>query len=133
MADSHAETASNATPEIVEKPDAESRDENDKTTYEPIAAETRNHHLTVQKTDSHGSRPLDRCWSLNDGYSIGAADEEVDNNGVSQEQAQTDGAAGSESELLVGWEENDPMNPRNLSLLRRWLIVIIISVGSICV
>lgn len=129
-----AETASNAAPEIVEKPDAVSRDEGDKTTYEPIATEARNQHLTVQKTDSHGSRPLERSWSLSDGYSVGAADEEVDNNGVSQEQAQADGAAaGPESELLVGWEENDPMNPRNLSLARRWLIVIIISVGSICV
>ncbi|PYI12327.1 MFS general substrate transporter [Aspergillus sclerotiicarbonarius CBS 121057] len=36
-------------------------------------------------------------------------------------------------DFLVGWDENDPANPRNFSLARRWLIVVLVSMGSLCV
>jgi hypothetical protein len=140
MVDSPTETPNNATPDIIEKLEQENRDEDDDTTYEPITSEARNQRQAVRRTSSHGSG-LDRCWSLNDGYSTGAADEEEgkeNNRNGSEEQPQNGNSAAaaasaSESEILVAWEESDPMNPRNLSLMRRWLIVIIVSMGSICV
>ncbi|PYH50083.1 MFS transporter [Aspergillus saccharolyticus JOP 1030-1] len=36
-------------------------------------------------------------------------------------------------EFTVSWDENDPMNPRNMSKARRWLITTIVSLGSLCV
>ncbi|KAE8154970.1 efflux pump antibiotic resistance protein [Aspergillus avenaceus] len=39
----------------------------------------------------------------------------------------------SEEHFLVEWSDDDPCNPRNMSLVRRWLIVIIVSMGSLCV
>jgi hypothetical protein len=54
------------------------------------------------------SRPVERSWSLNDGYSCNSAvDAEA---GVGGAQA-TEGAG--PSEFVVGWEDNDPMNPRS--------------------
>lgn len=38
-----------------------------------------------------------------------------------------------EEEFLVEWSKDDPSNPRNLSPARRWLIVLIVSMGSLCV
>jgi hypothetical protein len=36
--------------------------------------------------------------------------------------------------FLVEWDgENDPLNPRNLSPLRKWFIVVIVSMGSLLV
>ena len=67
------------------------------------------------------SRPLERSWSLNDGVSV--ADHEVDEAVVANEH----------ESYIVGWEENDPLNPRNMSKARRWLVVVIISMGSLCV
>lgn len=67
------------------------------------------------------SRSLERSWSLNDGISIGG--HEVDEAAVANE----------DEAYTVGWEENDPMNPRNMSKARRWLVVIIVSMGSLCV
>lgn len=36
-------------------------------------------------------------------------------------------------EILVEWDEKDPMNPHSMSKARRWLIVLIVSLGSLCV
>lgn len=39
-----------------------------------------------------------------------------------------------ENEFLVGWDgDNDPLNPQNLPVLRKWFIVIIVSLGSLLV
>jgi hypothetical protein len=47
---------------------------------------------------------------------------------------QEDGEAGDgQSGYVVGWEENDVMNPRNMNKARKWMIVIIVSMGSLCV
>ncbi|KAL3455127.1 major facilitator superfamily domain-containing protein [Aspergillus heterothallicus] len=74
------------------------------------------------------SRPIERSWSLNDGYSCNSAvDAEA---GVGDMQA-------SEAEqppgYVVAWEDNDPMNPRSFKTVRKWMIVIILSLGSLCV
>ncbi|KAL3497010.1 major facilitator superfamily domain-containing protein [Aspergillus germanicus] len=74
------------------------------------------------------SRPVERSWSLNDGYSCNSAvDAET---GVGGAQA-TEGAG--PSEFVVGWEDNDPMNPRSFPTLRKWVITSILSMGSLCV
>jgi hypothetical protein len=44
------------------------------------------------------------------------------------------GQAISEKHFEVRWEgENDPMNPKNFRILRKWASVIIISTCSLCV
>ncbi|PIG69611.1 hypothetical protein AARAC_002748 [Aspergillus arachidicola] len=40
---------------------------------------------------------------------------------------------GDKEDFLVGWDAADPDNPRNMSSLKRWLIVLIVSNGSLCV
>ncbi|KAJ5894479.1 drug/proton antiporter YHK8 [Penicillium taxi] len=77
-----------------------------------------------QKQHSNTSR-LERSWSLNDGVSIGG--NEIQNDEESRQDGDED------TSFIVDWEENDSMNPRNMSTARKWLIVIIVSLGSICV
>ncbi|KAJ5779186.1 hypothetical protein N7457_006906 [Penicillium paradoxum] len=89
----------------------------------PIADER---DAPLQKKRSNASRAatsksLERSWSLNDGVSIGG--HRVDEAAVAHDDAA----------YTVGWEENDPNNPRNMHTARRWLIVCIISMGSLCV
>jgi hypothetical protein len=39
-----------------------------------------------------------------------------------------------QNEILVEWDgDNDPLNPRNLPLVRKWFIVIVVSLGSLLV
>lgn len=35
--------------------------------------------------------------------------------------------------ILVAWDENDPHNPRNFAPVKKWLIVFIVSTGSLLV
>lgn len=37
------------------------------------------------------------------------------------------------SAVTVHWDDHDPMHPYNMSLVRKWLRVIILSMGSVCV
>ncbi|KAJ5573506.1 uncharacterized protein N7459_007933 [Penicillium hispanicum] len=43
------------------------------------------------------------------------------------------GAVGEKDAFLVEWAEDDTENPRNMSRFKRWLIVLIVSNGSLCV
>ncbi|CAG8234010.1 unnamed protein product [Penicillium salamii] len=74
-------------------------------------------------THESTSAGLDRCWTLNDGYSYCPA---VNNQLPKQEHF-------PKQEFIVDWDENDKSNPRNLGLARRWVIVILVSAGSLCV
>lgn len=90
----------------------------------PIADGERGAPLQKQRSSasrSVASGQLERSWSLNDGVSVGRHD-------VDEAEVAIDNAAYS-----VGWEENDPLNPRNMNTARRWLIVCIVSLGSLCV
>lgn len=90
--------------------------------FAPIACPA-THERGLQKQRSNASRSLERSWSLNDGVSIGG-----------NECGEDDGEAGDgESGYVVGWEEGDAMNPRNMKKARKWLIVVIVSMGSLCV
>lgn len=37
------------------------------------------------------------------------------------------------SAVTVHWDEDDPMHPYNMNLWRKWLTVITLSMGSLCV
>ncbi|KAL4754436.1 hypothetical protein BDW72DRAFT_166104 [Aspergillus terricola var. indicus] len=96
--------------------------------FEPIKPATTTDNRHLQKLYSTSSRPVERSWSLNDGYSCNnEVDVEV-NTGDPQGTEVT-----ASSDYVVRWDENDPMNPRNFNKLRRWMIVIICSTGSLCV
>jgi hypothetical protein len=50
------------------------------------------------------------------------------------EEKQLDLSPPNENEFLVQWDgDNDPLNPRSLPLFRKWLIVIVVSMGSVLV
>ncbi|KAL4735073.1 major facilitator superfamily domain-containing protein [Aspergillus similis] len=95
--------------------------------FEPIKPATTTDNSQLQKLHSTSSRPVERSWSLNDGYRC--------NNEVDMEVNTGDpqGTEVTASDFVVRWDENDPMNPRNFNKVRRWLIVIICSTGSLCV
>ena len=98
-------------------------------TYEPIDCNcTYGDHLAVQRTRSRIQH--DHNWSLKDGYCISGTDNDDD---VENKKNDQGGAAITIANyLLVAWDENDPMNPRNLSYARKWVIVLIVSLGSVC-
>ena len=73
------------------------------------------------------STTMERSWSLNDGYSISAVDEDEK---VPDEEGK--GGIGEDS-FTVTWDDDDPMNPRTISTPRRWLIAVVVSLGSLCV
>jgi hypothetical protein len=105
--------------------DFEKMDEGDSPLYLPVKSEQQK--SSIHKTASRGSGNIERTWSLNDGYSVtGGVDDNNHEIGQSEEPR-------SDTEILVKWDENDPGNPRNMSLGKRWLITIFVSLGSICV
>lgn len=85
--------------------------------------ETKSDHL-------RRNRSIERSCSLNDGYSCHAGDEQSAEKKDDEEKATGEEQA---PEFVVGFDEDDPMNPRNMSTPRRWLIVVICSMGSLCV
>lgn len=98
-------------------------------TFAPINASVATNNERSQKLQRQRttSSTIERSWSLNDGYSCHTADEEAG------EKSDQPGEAADGDEFVVGWDENDPMNPRNMNTLRRWLVVVIVSSGSLCV
>jgi hypothetical protein len=99
-------------------------------TFAPIVApeDQRDSQMKKVRSNLSRTRSLERSWSLNDGVSLGG-------NGYEEEAGE---AAGQEmpeddSGYTVGWDASDPLNPRNMSKARRWLIVVIVSLGSLCV
>jgi len=77
------------------------------------------------------SRPLSlhssRSYGGGDGYGCMNDDEQV----ASQDDERPHD---TEKEFEVRWDgEDDPMNPRSMSKLRKWLIVMIVSWSSLCV
>ncbi|KAJ5662666.1 hypothetical protein N7462_011592 [Penicillium macrosclerotiorum] len=117
----------------AEKSDGELEGTNSEdATFAPITTgplshdEHRGTQLQKQRTNA-SRRSLDHCWSLNDGVSI---------SGNELDRQEADEAGGEPDEnrgFIVGWDESDPMNPRNMNTARRWMIVIIVSMGSLCV
>jgi hypothetical protein len=96
-------------------------------TFAPINASVATNNERPQKLQRTTSSTIERSWSLNDGYSCHTVDEEAEG------KSNQPGEAADGDEFVVGWDDNDPMNPRNMNKLRRWLIVVICSLGSLCV
>lgn len=117
--------------------DEKSSDERDRAksedadaTFAPINCPTNSEgrrDTGIQRKQSSGSRSLARSWSLNDGTSIGG--DEFEESEADEAGGESDADAG----YTVGWDENDAMNPRNMRKARKWLIVVIVSSGSLCV
>ncbi|PYI01080.1 MFS transporter [Aspergillus sclerotiicarbonarius CBS 121057] len=100
-------------------------------TFAPISGRIASHEDQLRRHRSASSHPLERSWSLNDGYSFHTTDEEA---AAERVISRKEGEATDETDdFIVAWDEDDPMNPRNFNTLRRWLIVIICSSGSLCV
>ena len=50
------------------------------------------------------------------------------------DQVTTSKKATTHENFIVGWDgDDDPLNPMNLSLARKWIIVLILSAGAFCV
>lgn len=64
-----------------------------------------------------------------DGYTLNDQDEKPNNS------SGTTGGDTTDDPYLVRWEggDADPMNPRSMTTLRRWCIVLIVSASSLCV
>ena len=96
--------------------------------YGPIKAEKESsrpvtlHPNTLQQVYSH------RSYAAGDGYTCFGEDEERPNIPVGGI------AADAEKRFEVTWDgDDDPMNPRSMPKLRRWLIVLVVSASSVCV
>jgi len=118
---------------------ADVRDEEDKSGYNgtqeeepkaygPIKAEKESlrpatlHPNTLQQVHSH------RSYAAGDGYTYINEDEER------PKIPSGDIAADAEKQFEVTWDsDDDPMNPRSMPKLRRWLIVLVVSASSVCV
>ncbi|EED23554.1 MFS multidrug transporter, putative [Talaromyces stipitatus ATCC 10500] len=118
-------------------------EEHDGATFSPIAAPSNNLRdldtVELGKTHSRASRAsrasMNRTYSLTDGYCLSVQDdEELDEEEL--EQRKDEGVTPedvSPTEYLVKWSENDPENPRNMSYARKWVIAIVVCLGSVCV
>lgn len=94
-----------------------------RTNIDEEGIETKSDHLRT-------NRSIERSCSLNDGYSCHTGNEQSAEKKDDEEKVTGEEQA---PEFVVGFDENDPMNPRNMSTARRWLIVVICSLGSLCV
>lgn len=123
---------------------SQSIEERDGTTFSPIAAPATQQHalntIELHKTTSRASRAsanINRTLSLTDGYSVSVRGEEEDKEEEELQQRREEGVPPapdpSATELIVKWDENDPENPRNMSYGRKWIIALVVCLGSVCV
>lgn len=103
--------------------------------FEPLhPARSREHgeNGVAQTSSGRSTRSsLERACSISDGYSHHAVDRDT-----LQEPSEIEKAyhVPGEEEFLVKWDgPSDPGNPRNMRLARKWAIVLVLSLGSICV
>jgi hypothetical protein len=83
---------------------------------------------SISRKSKTGSQ-LSPSWSYVDGHSgyfrRGDEDDEDD-------QANSESPA-EEKQFEVKFDQNDPLNPRNRSTARKWLVVFTLALGSLCV
>lgn len=120
------DSSSDKSTEKAREQDTERGEESGRT-FAPINASAAPNNERLQKLQRTTSSTIERSWSLNDGYSCHTVDEEA------EDKSNQPGEAAEGDEFVVGWDDNDPMNPRNMNKFRRWLIVVICSSGSLCV
>ena len=88
--------------------------------------------VPITTTKSHRTLSLHPTRSCYDGHSYHRDQEADADNGSPPE---VDGQGSSEKSFMVtGFDgPDDPMNPKNMSVARKWLIVMTIALGSLCV
>ncbi|OJD13984.1 hypothetical protein AJ78_05621 [Emergomyces pasteurianus Ep9510] len=88
---------------------------------------------SASRASSRGSYSISRVYSLSDEYTHHA----VNNDSLQEreeEKKAEEGPTGEEGEFIVTWDGPlDPDNPRNAKLARKWVAVLVLSVGSLCV
>lgn len=115
-------------------------DEEDKSGYNGTQEEEESKDYGPIKAEKESSRPVTlhpnalqqvyshRSYAAGDGYTCFSEDEERPN------IPSGDTAADAEKQFEVTWDgDDDPMNPRSMPKLRRWLIVLVVSASSVCV
>lgn len=120
---SHSPTASTETPEALDKEFMPIRDGANVDTARS---------LSRSRTNASSHRSMSRIRSTN-GYGVGEPESAEE-----EEEGRGDIEAGNEAEkdpFEVHWEngEEDPMNPRSMSMFRKWIVVLIVSTSSFCV
>lgn len=123
---------------------ASSAEDGDNTTFSAITAPTatqdHQNHEQLHKIGSRASKSsrastkINRQLSQTDGYCLSVrGDEEDDEETADEDRLSTGDANTSTTEILVKWDENDPANPKNMAHARKWVIAIVVSLGSVCV
>jgi hypothetical protein len=89
-----------------------------------------------------------RCYGGQDGYSVFTPEDDLDSDATRDEEAQArirkaedeeEEAKSDDSRVhegvgfVVGFDEADPLDPRRIGKLRKWVIVLIVSASSLCV
>jgi hypothetical protein len=99
--------------------------------FAPISApsNTQSRSNSHVRNRSNSIRSMSRTRS-NNGYGCDDMDEDTEVGGDVE-------AAGAQDKdpFEVRWDDgdNDPMNPRNMSMARKWVVVLIVSASSLCV
>jgi hypothetical protein len=85
------------------------------------------------RNETRSIRSLARIRS-NNGYGCDEGDESTEEEGSSGD-VETGVAAVEKDPYEVHWDggDRDPLNPRSMTMARKWLIVIIVSLSSLCV
>ncbi|QSS57017.1 MFS multidrug transporter [Histoplasma capsulatum var. duboisii H88] len=102
--------------------------------FQPICGtNSRNVTRSVSQVSSRSSRSISRVYSLSDGYSHPAVDndrlQEPEDDEKAEEVSTAPGA-----EYTVKWDgHDDPDNPRNMKLARKWAAIVVLAIGSVCV
>ncbi|KKZ68044.1 hypothetical protein EMCG_06254 [[Emmonsia] crescens] len=102
--------------------------------FEPICrTKPENEARPASRVSSRSSRSISRVYSLSDGYTHPS----VNNDRLQEpeeEQRAEEASTRPGTEYIVRWDgPDDPGNPRNRSLARKWVIVLVMAVGSVCV
>ncbi|KAF2193997.1 benomyl/methotrexate resistance protein [Zopfia rhizophila CBS 207.26] len=94
----------------------------------PTPHKEQSSHATLAPSKSLQSIHSHRSYAGGDGYTCFNDHEERPNIPSGDTTAETD------QQFLVTWEgDSDPMNPRSMNKFRRWVIVGIVSISSLCV
>jgi hypothetical protein len=122
-----SENSPHNTPSHSDGPkDAEAQNDSSR----PFAASASPQLMMTMSRKSRTGSQLSRYRSYVDGYGgyFGNGDDE------NEDVEPSNGDGGPEGkDFEVKFKENDPMNPRNMSTVRKWIVVFTLAFGSLCV
>ncbi|KAK2807334.1 hypothetical protein FQN50_005489 [Emmonsiellopsis sp. PD_5] len=132
---SRADQSSERSNEGSRSSQSQEPDEDQTPQFEPIrTAKTREDAQSLSSLERVSTtKSSDRAFSICDGFSHHAVDNDVLQEPEEEVKAE-EVPSGPEMEYIVRWEgPDDPGNPRNMSVGRKWLAVFVLAIGSICV